>query len=67
LAYDWGQASVLYPSSLLPTQNSGRDEREQPPVWDSPPVQSGQPLPGDVLSPPLLQELDIAPDAPPAT
>jgi ATP-dependent helicase/nuclease subunit A len=65
LSYDWGPVSILYPQQ--PPADSAytrRGEREQPPVWDSLPVQNGQPLPGDVLPPPLLQELEIEPDAP---
>ncbi len=65
LSYDWGPLSILYPQQ--PPDDSaytGRDEHEQSPVWDSPPVQSGQSLPGDMPRPSLLDELEIAPDAP---
>jgi ATP-dependent helicase/nuclease subunit A len=65
LNYDWGQLGVMYPQQPPDrSASTARNGRQPSSVWDSPPVQKGQPLPGDTRNPPLLAELVAEPDAP---
>jgi ATP-dependent exoDNAse (exonuclease V) beta subunit len=64
LAYDWGHLGLHYPQQPPSDDIPATNQDTLSSAWDSQPVQNGLPLPGDLLRPPLLEEVKIERDAP---